>query len=170
MNNKRKSECTPEEWEALLARRREDNRKWRATESGKEKGRAYRAKKVSTPEGLEKERKYRRDSAKRNRATTHASRRRWEAANPEIAARYRRQYNWKRLSPKASKRKTRELMEELARRAPRHHGREEIIASATMFVLEGDTIEAALAKASKAHNADVRIQNSSTNFEEAYWL
>jgi hypothetical protein len=123
-----------------------------------------------TEEQKERERERKRASAKRHRESENARQRKYIAAHPELRAYYRRRYSLRKMKPHNAKKRTIEIMAELQAKAPRHHGREEIIAAATMFVLEGDTVEVALAKASKQHNAETRIQRSSTNFEEAYWL
>ncbi|MER2250861.1 hypothetical protein ABS772_13150 [Methylorubrum podarium] len=168
MTFKRKSDCTPEEWERYRAEQRERQRKYRAGKKGKETARLARQNRSDQYKANERARKRKWMADNRDRQTAYKAQ--WAKDNPDKASRHRRKQNWRRSSPKLSRRKTLELMVELRAKAPRHSGRDEIIAAATMFVLEGDTIEAALAKSSKAHNADIRIQKSSTNFEEAYWL
>lgn len=109
---------------------------------------------------------YKREYQKKNRAVFNASQARYYAANKDKVARTYQRKKWREAKPA----KVRELMRELSALAPRHSGRDEIIAAASLLVVEGYKPAEAMRMAVKRINDQHFSSRRNVNFEEAYWL
>jgi hypothetical protein len=157
MPHKLKAECSPQEWEAYKARRRESQSRY-----------------DRSPAGLAKRKRNRdRERVEDGDRVREQERRRYARAKERDAnrivirnARKQRRRYWRRAKPRV----VRDLMQRLHDLAPRHNGREEIIAAAALLVIEGELIEDAIKLATKKINGDHFSAKGNINFDGAYWL
>lgn len=115
-----------------------------------------------TPKAAE----YKRNYQKNNREVFNASQAKYYASNKQKVARVYQRKKWREAKPS----KVRELIKELSTLASRYNNRDEIIASASLLVMEGYKPKEAIQMAIKKNNDDFYKSKRNTNLEDAFWL